>query len=247
MSVRYDKRPNGVAIVTLDRPQVLNALDVPAKEALGDIWEKVAADPEVRAVVLCGTGPKAFCAGSDIKEINRTGRMVSTETLLRAIPGAGIALDKPVVAALHGYCIGFGLTLAIHCDLRLASSDAVLGFPEVKHGMISGVSATYLAQLIAPGAALEMLLLGETIDAAEAARIALVNRVVAGSVQQAAEDWAAKMASYPPAAVQATKRLAARRRHEDLAADLTAIEQARDAIEARDDFKQGASAFDRTK
>jgi enoyl-CoA hydratase/carnithine racemase len=247
MSVRYDKRPNGVAIVTLDRPQVLNALDVPAKEALGRAWDAVAADSEVRAVVLRGAGPKAFCAGSDIKEMNRTGRMVSTETLLRAIPGAGIALDKPVIAALHGYCVGFGLTLAIHCDLRLAAADAVLGFPEVKHGMISGVSATYLSQLIAPGRALEMLLLGETIKAEEAERIGLVNHIVAGSVDEAAEEWAAKIASYPPAAVQATKRLAMRRRRESLEADLAAIEEARASIEARDDFKHSASEFGRTR
>ena len=71
--------------------------------------------------VLTGAGEKAFCAGSDIKEINRTGRMVSTDTLLQAIPGVGIPLDKPVIGALHGYCVGMGMTLALHCDLRIAA------------------------------------------------------------------------------------------------------------------------------
>ena len=81
MSVLLEKRANGVAIVTLNRPQVLNALDVPAKERLGEIWQEISDDPQVRVAVLTGAGGKAFCAGSDIKEINRTGRMVSTETL----------------------------------------------------------------------------------------------------------------------------------------------------------------------
>ena len=83
MSVLLEKRSNGVAVVTLNRPQVLNALDVPAKERLGAIWREIAEDPQVRVAVLTGAGEKAFCAGSDIKEINRTGRMVSTDTLLR--------------------------------------------------------------------------------------------------------------------------------------------------------------------
>src|SRR6266853_3831812 len=120
MSVVLEKRSNGVAVITLNRPHVLNALDVPAKERLGAIWQKIADDANVRVAVLTGAGEKAFCAGSDIKEIDRTGRMVDTDTLMRAIPGVGIALAKPVIAALHGYCIGMGMTLALHCDLRLA-------------------------------------------------------------------------------------------------------------------------------
>jgi enoyl-CoA hydratase/carnithine racemase len=139
MSVLLEKRSNGVAVVTLNRPQVLNALDVPAKERLGSIWQDIADDPDVRVAILTGAGEKAFCAGSDIKEINRTGRMVTTETLLHAIPGVGVPLVKPVIAALHGYCIGMGMTLALHCDLRLAANNAVLGYPEVRHGMISAM------------------------------------------------------------------------------------------------------------
>src|SRR5438552_6473558 len=137
MSVLLEKRADGVALVTLNRPHVLNALDVPAKERLGAIWQEIADDASVRVAVITGAGEKAFCAGSDIKEISRTGRMVSTETLMRAIPGVGVALTKPVIAALHGYCIGMGMTLALHCDLRLAATDALLGYPEVRHGMLS--------------------------------------------------------------------------------------------------------------
>src|SRR6266436_7241327 len=168
MSVLLEKRANGVAVVTLDRPQVLNALDVPAKERLGAIWQEISDDAGVRVAVLAGTGDKAFCAGSDIKEINRTGRMVTTDTLLRAIPGVGIPLLKPVIAALHGYCIGMGMTLALHCDLRLAAKDTVLGYPEVKHGMISAASALHLPQIVPSALAMELLLMARNISADEA-------------------------------------------------------------------------------
>jgi enoyl-CoA hydratase/carnithine racemase len=241
MSVLLEKRANGVAVITLDRPQVLNALDVPAKERLGAIWQEIADDPQVRVALLTGAGTKAFCAGSDIKEINRTGRMVTTETLMRAIPGVGVPLAKPVIAALHGYCIGMGMTLALHCDLRLAAKDAVLGYPEVKHGMISGVSAMRLPKVIPQAKALEMMLLGCNMTVDEALRIGLINAVV-DDVLGEARAWADTIASYSPVAVQATKRLALfpQRLSEVEKAEITAV---RDLVESKDDFKQGATAF----
>src|SRR6266853_507072 len=145
MSVDLEKRANGVAVITLNRPQVLNALDVPAKERLASIWQEISDDASVRVAVLTGAGDKAFCAGSDIKEINRTGRM--------------------------------GTTLALHCDLRLAAKDTVLGYPEVRHGMISAVSALHLPQVIASAQAMEMLLMARNISAEEAWRWGLVNAV----------------------------------------------------------------------
>jgi enoyl-CoA hydratase/carnithine racemase len=241
MSVLLEKRANGVAVITLDRPQVLNALDVPAKERLGAIWQEIADDPQVRVAVLAGAGTKAFCAGSDIKEINRTGRMVTTETLMRAIPGVGVPLAKPVIAALYGYCIGMGMTLALHCDLRLAAKDTVLGYPEVKHGMISGVSALHLPQVIPNALAMEMLLMARNISAAEALRWGLVNAVV-DDVAAEAEKWAATIAGYSPAAVQATKRLATFPRQLS-EGERREIEAMRALVETHDDYKEGAAAF----
>jgi enoyl-CoA hydratase/carnithine racemase len=241
MSVVLEKRANGVAVITLDRPQVLNALDVPAKERLGTIWQEIADDPQVRVAVLRGAGAKAFCAGSDIKEINRTGRMVTTDILMRAIPGVGVPLDKPVIAALHGYCIGMGMTLALHCDLRIAAKGAVLGYPEVKHGMISGVSALHLPQVIPNALAMEMLLMARNISAEEALRWGLVNAVV-DDVAAEADRWAATIAGYSPAAVQATKRLATfpRRLSE---AERREVEAMRALVETHDDYKEGAATF----
>jgi enoyl-CoA hydratase/carnithine racemase len=241
MSVVLEKHASGVATVTLNRPQVLNALDVPAKERLGAIWQEISDDPQVRVVVLTGAGNKAFCAGSDIKEINRTGRMVSTDTLLRAIPGVGIPLMKPVIAALHGYCIGMGMTLALHCDLRIAAKNTVLGYPEVKHGMISAVSAIRLPQVIPSARAMEMLLVARNISAEEAMRIGLLNAVV-DDVQAEAQTWAATIAGYPPAGVQATKRLAMFSRRA-LEAERVEIEAVRALVESRDDYKEGAATF----
>src|ERR1700704_126300 len=241
MSVRLEKRANGVAVVTLDRPQVLNALDVPAKERLGAIWQEISDDPAVRVAVLKGAGDKAFCAGSDIKEINRTGRMVSTDTLLRAIPGVGIPLVKPVIAALHGYCTGMGMPLALHCARRLAAKNPVLGYPEVRHGMISAVSAIRLPQVIPHARALEMLLLARNMVADEALRIGLLNGVDEDGRAEA-EAWAATIAGYSPTAVQATKRLAMFSRR-SFDAERAEIEAVRAVVEARDDYKEGAAAF----
>jgi enoyl-CoA hydratase/carnithine racemase len=241
MSVLLEKHPNGVAVVTINRPQSLNALDVPAKERLGEIWQEIADDAQIRVAILTGAGEKAFCAGSDIKEINRTGRMVSTETLMRALPGVGIPLHKPVIGALHGFCIGMGMTLALHCDLRLAARNAVLGYPEVRHGMISGVSAMRLPQVIPNAKALEMMLLARNMTAEDAARIGLVNAVV-DDVQAEARAWADTIASYSPVAVQATKRLALFPQ-QLTDAERKEIAEVRDLVESKDDYKQGASAF----
>jgi len=241
LSVLLEKRGNGVAVVTLDRPQALNALDVPAKERLGEIWREIATDPQVRVALLRGAGEKAFCAGSDIKEINRTGRMVTTDVLMRAIPGVGVPMVKPVIAALHGYCIGMGMTLALHCDLRLAARNAVLGYPEVKHGMISGVSALNLPKVIPNALAMEMMLMARNISAEDALRWGLVNAVV-DDVAAEAEKWAATIAGYSPAAVQATKRLATfPRQLSD--AERAEVETVRALVETHDDYKEGAAVF----
>lgn len=241
MSVLLEKHANGVALITINRPQSLNALDVPAKERLGDIWQEIAEDAQVRVAILTGAGEKAFCAGSDIKEIHRTGRMATTETLMRALPGVGIPLHKPVIGALHGFCIGMGMTLALHCDLRLAARNAVLGYPEVRHGMISAVSAMRLPQVIPHAKALEMMLLARNMTADDAARIGLVNAVV-DDVQAEARAWAETIASYSPVAVQATKRLALFPQQLTDAARAE-IAEVRDLVESKDDYKQGASAF----
>lgn len=242
MSVILEKRASGVAWVTINRPQVLNALDFAAKQRLAAIWQELADDDEVRVIVMTGAGEKAFCAGSDIKEIDRVGHMVSTDTLLNAIPGVGIPLFKPVIGALQGFCVGMGMTLALHCDLRLAAEHTVLAYPEVRHGMISAMSAIRLPQVVASAFAMEMLLTARNISADEARRMGLVNAVVE-DVQAEAERWASRIARHSPAAVQATKRLALFPHRSVLPSEWAEIEAVRAWVEAKDDYRVAAAAF----
>jgi enoyl-CoA hydratase/carnithine racemase len=206
MNILTQMADDGIMVVTLNRPDRLNALDVPSKELLAGVWQNAAADPHVRVIVIRGAGEKAFCAGSDIKEIQRTGIMVSTDTLMRAIPGVGIELNKPVIAAVHGFTIGLGLTLAIHCDFRIAAAASRFGFPEVQHGMISGVSAITLPGLVGESVALDLMLSGRMIDATEALACGLIHRVAADPYDEALS-LARSLASNSPNAVALTKQL----------------------------------------
>jgi enoyl-CoA hydratase len=237
MNILHDINSDGIMVVTLNRPERLNALDVPGKEELGALWQDAAANPNVRAIVLRGSGEKAFCAGSDIKEIQRTGTMASTDTLLRAIPGVGIELNKPIIAALHGFTIGFGLTLAIHCDFRIAAPGSRLGFPEVQHGMISGISAITLPGIVGEAAALDMMLSGRMVDDAEALACGLINRVAANSYE-AALSFAQNLAGISPRAVGLTKQLVLADRRRRIAEFAAEIDRARtsttDSTEYRD-------------
>lgn len=219
----------GVAEVVLDRPEVLNALDTAAKRTLGDIWQSIATDPTVHAAVVFGAG-RSFCAGSDLKEMARTGKTVDTDTLLRALPGVTHPLDKPVVAALHGHVLGMGLSLAMHCDLRIAAPDVTLGLPEAPLGMISAASAITLPRIIPTGVALQMLLLGDTLDADDALGHGLVNRIAPDPVAEA-RAWAKRLAEAPAVAITATKRLATIALREGLATWRLEIDEARRRVE----------------
>ncbi len=207
MPIHYTQHNDGVAHITLDRQEVMNALDVPAKEALARIWREAAADSRVRTIVISGAGPKAFCAGSDTKAMQRSGRMVTTSTLIDALPNVGCVNDKPIIAACHGYVIGFGLSIAIHCDFRFAAPDAQFSFPESAYGMISGVSAVTLPHIIGQPAAMDLMLRGHRLGAEEAKRIGLVHEVVAGDVLAHTLSFARKLAGYPVVSVAASKRL----------------------------------------
>jgi enoyl-CoA hydratase/carnithine racemase len=238
MNILHDINSDGIMVVTLNRPERLNALDVPSKEQLGALWKHAAADTRVRVIVLHGSGPKAFCAGSDIKEIQRTGTMVSTATLMQAIPGVGIEieLDKPVIAALHGFTIGFGLTLAIHCDFRIAASGSRLGFPEVQHGMLSGISAITLPGLVGEAAALDLMLSGRMLDDAEALALGLVNRVAPDSFE-AALSLARSLAANSPRAVSLTKQLVLADRKRRIAEFAGLVDRARNQVTDSSEYR----------
>jgi len=181
-SLLYDLR-DGVATITINRPDKLNALNDTVIDELGQAVGTVEADEAVKGVILTGAGPKAFVAGADIAELSRQGpldgkaRALVGQTVFRRLERLG----KPVIAAVNGFALGGGCELAMACHIRIASDRAKFGQPEVKLGIGPGYGGTVrLPRLVGRGRALELLLTGEVIDAPEAYRIGLVNRVVPG-------------------------------------------------------------------
>jgi enoyl-CoA hydratase len=172
---------DGIARITVNRPDKLNALNAIVIAELGDAVTRIETDSAVRGVILTGAGPKAFVAGADIGELTDQG---ATGGRARAIAGQHVfrrleRCGKPVIAAVNGFALGGGCELAMACHLRVASEQARFGQPEVKLGIAPGYGGTVrLPRLVGKGRALELLLTGEMIDAQEALRIGLVNRVV---------------------------------------------------------------------
>jgi enoyl-CoA hydratase len=172
---------DGIAVFTVNRPDKLNALNATVIAELDDVSGRVAGDPAVRAVILTGAGPKAFVAGADISEL-ATCDPAQAEALSRKGSDVFRAFErcpKPVVAAVNGFALGGGCELAMACHVRIASDNAKFGQPEVKLGITPGYGGTVrLPRLVGRGRALELLMSGGMVDAQEAWRIGLVNRVV---------------------------------------------------------------------
>ena len=199
----------GVCVVTIDRQDALNALNVETLTELRDRLREVAADKSVRAVVLAGAGEKAFVAGADIKYMSglspedakgwgalghEAGRLLET-------------MPKPTIAAINGFALGGGCELALACDIRYASSRAKLGQPEINLGIVPGWGGTQrLARVCGVGVAKEMIFTGRTIDAEEALRIGLVN-ALADPVLDKALETARELAAKSPVALALAKRL----------------------------------------
>ncbi len=170
-----------IALLTLNQPEVLNALNQSTMEELEEVFRKRLAQDDVGAVIVTGAGDKAFAAGADIKELAALdpleARAVSRQghRILEVIEG----FSRPVIAAINGFCLGGGCELALACHIRIAAESAQIGLPEVKLGLIPGYGGTQrLPRLVGKGKAMEMILSGESIGAQEAQRIGLVNGVV---------------------------------------------------------------------
>jgi enoyl-CoA hydratase len=170
-----------IAFITINRPDKLNALNARTKSELREVFENVRDDSEIDVVILTGSGPKAFVAGTDIQELTgleeQSGKEFSErgQAVLNLIENLG----KPVIAAVNGYALGGGMELALACHIRIASENAKFGQPEVALGIIPGYGGTQrLGRLVGKGKAMEMILTGDQIDAQEALRMGLVNAVV---------------------------------------------------------------------
>jgi E-phenylitaconyl-CoA hydratase len=202
-----------VATLTLNRPDALNAIDPELRAALRAAWQQVQHDDAIRAVVLTGSGEKAFCTGADLKKTmppkesfaELTFGRVESDHLL-----AGMEIDKPIVCAINGMAMGGGLEIAMACDVRLASSTAKFALPEVRIGSMPGAGGTQnLTRLVGLSNAMLLLLTGDRIGADEALRIGLVSRVLApGELMASAMDVASRIAANAPLSVRAIKRVA---------------------------------------
>ena len=211
MPVRVRAR-GPVLTVTLDRPDALNAIDPASHAQLLSAWKRLREDARLRVGLLTGTGDRAFSAGIDLKHLSefyaesQPGERRARWAREPGIGGLTRNLDtgKPVVAAINGYCLGLGLELALACDVRLASPNAIFGLPEVRWGIIPGQGGTQrLPRAIAPNLALEMILTGEPIPAARAYEIGLINRIVPlARLRSEAFKVATRIAGHPPRAVR---------------------------------------------
>jgi len=208
-TLRLEKRPPR-AVVTLDRPKALNALNSALLAELESAFEELALDAAIRVVLLTGDGDRAFAAGADIRELSA---LAAEEGRAFALRGQAVfrrieTLGKPVIACVRGFALGGGCELAMACTLRLAAEDARFGQPEVKLGIIAGYGGTQrLPRLVGRGAGLKLLLTGAIIDAREAHRIGLVDEVFpAAELMARAEALAVEIAANAPMAVTETLR-----------------------------------------
>ena len=208
MALGYETR-DGVAWATLERPEVLNALDAEHLDGLLAAVARVAADDATHVLVITGSG-RAFSVGGDIKAMDGMSEddFRATARRYQRLARDMRALDKPVLAAINGYCLGGGLELALMCDLRIAAASARLGLPDAQLGFSPTGGLTWLLpRLIGAGRAMDLALDAEPIDAAEAERIGLVPRVVEDAELMAAtEALARKIAAWPRTAMANTKR-----------------------------------------
>jgi enoyl-CoA hydratase/carnithine racemase len=209
----YEKEDT-LALVTLNRPQFLNAYNIQMRDDLFEILDAIRNDDEVRVVLLKGSGEKAFCAGADLSEFLTAPPPVAARRIRfnRDVWGLFLSVPQPLIAVLHGYVLGSGIEMALCCDLRITADDAQFGLPEVELGIIPAAGGTQtLPRAVGRGNALDMLLTGRWLDAREALRIKLVNRIVPGDrLMKTARGMAEKIAAGDPGAVKGIKQAVVR-------------------------------------
>jgi E-phenylitaconyl-CoA hydratase len=243
MPVEYHKEGR-IAIVTINRPEVLNALSPEALIELTNILISFRDDPQLWAGIITGAGEKAFCTGMDLKavqpDVQGSSGARPEDTLVR-----GLELWKPLIAAINGYAFGGGLEIALACDIRIASENALFGLTEVTLGLIPGWGGTQrLPRLIPFGKATELILTGKRIDANEAYNLNLVNKVVPlKDLMTTAKEWANQICDSAPLAVRAAKEAIYRGYDMSLANGLRLESELSGKAMASKDFAEGRKAF----
>jgi enoyl-CoA hydratase len=235
-----------IAQVTLNRPEKLNALNEMLRQRLMEILDSLALNDAVRVVVLCGAGPKAFVAGADISEFaSRTPAEQRRVYGRRRVYDALAEFPKPILAAIHGHCLGGGSELALACDLRIADKTAHFAQAEIRLGLIPGAGGTQrMVHLVGPGQAMRLALTGDVIDASEAHRIGLVDFLVdEGKHVEKAMEVAERMARWSPVALTLAKRAVRHAMETPLSAGLQHEKELFLTAFASDDAREGVRAF----
>jgi enoyl-CoA hydratase/carnithine racemase len=249
MGILYEKRGR-VAYITINRPEVRNAIDLETSRELAQVWRDFRDDNELWIGVLTGAGEKAFSAGADLKSlIPMLAGAARTNEVTNDGGFGGITSDltcwKPVIAAINGFCLAGGTELMLACDLRIAAENATIGLTEVRWGIIPGAGGTQrLPRMIPLATAMEIILLGEPITAQEAWRIGLINRVVPqAELMNEVERWIAILLARGPLALRAAKQAMLQGLDMPLAEGLQLEGRLFRQMLATEDAKEGPTAF----
>ncbi len=246
MSIDFTVEEN-IATITINRPERLNAMDAEHYQGLSAAWTRVRDDNDIRVAIVTGAGERAFSTGADIKSFLtaptelREMWLTQREQLLNR----GLEVWKPVIAAVNGYCLAGGMTLLLATDIRIAAEHATFSVAEVKRGIIPGNGGTQrILEQLPYAIAMELLLTGDAIDSATAARFGLINKVVTKeTLMDEARVMARRIAANAPLAVQAAKELAVRSREMDRTTGFRVEALITRLLQFTDDAKEGPAAF----
>jgi 2-(1,2-epoxy-1,2-dihydrophenyl)acetyl-CoA isomerase len=244
------KKEGGVATIILNRPRALNALSAAMIEEILDAVKKTAEDQEVKAFILTGTG-RAFCFGADISEFSQAQKDPAANSLLSLLKQAQeiirtiVNMPKPTIAALNGFATGLGLDLALACDLRIAAERVKISEAFVSMGLVpDGGSTFFLPRLVGLAKAAEMIYTGEPLNASEAERIGLFNRVVPGQeLEKSAQELANKLATGPSLALRLAKKALWKNLQGDLNAALKLEAESQGICLQSEDHREAVTAF----
>jgi len=242
MALHYEKEGK-IVVITLDRPEALNAMDPETCVAFSNACTNFRDDPDAWVAIITGAGDRAFCVGVDLKKL----MPVLADKSFQMPPAIfrGLHIWKPIIAAINGAALGGGLEIAMACDIRIAAENATFGQPEARWGVLAGWGGTQrLPRLIPRAKAAEMLFLGNIIDATEAYRLGLVNRVVPpAELLPTAKQWAAQICDNGPLGIRAMKEAMIRGTDMTLEEGLRLEALVGNAVLASEDLREGLEAF----